>query len=207
QGPDPGFVYDEGDTFRSRGFTETSGAYRVGVEFDNRTGIDHPYRWGFGTPLAPGETRTITGAIRMKNAQARDYWLGLVQELVAWKQDRLGTQRITVRPPISITNVTFTPTTLDAGQQLGVSVTVRNDSAQTLPTQSPAPGFVYNEGDTFRSRGFTEVAGNFRVGIDFDNRTGIDHPYRWGFGTPLAPGETRTITGAIRLTRAQTQNY
>jgi hypothetical protein len=207
QGPDPGFVYDEGDTFRSRGFTEVSGAYRVGIDFDNRSGIDHPYRWGFGAPLAPGETRTITGAIRMKNVQAREYWLGLVQELVAWKQDRLGAQRVTVRPPLAITSVTFSPTTLDAGQQLNVNVTVRNDSALTLSTQGPDPGFVYNEGDTFRTRGFNEVSGAYRVGIEFDNRTGIDHPYRWGLGAPLAPGESRAISGGIRLTRAQTQNY
>ncbi|MCX7839194.1 MAG: hypothetical protein N2559_07020, partial [Anaerolineae bacterium] len=96
QGPDPGFIYEEGDTFRSRGFSEIGGNYRVGVDFDNRTGIDHPYRWGFGAPLAPGETRTITGAIRLKTPQARNYWAGLVNERVAWLQDNQGKQMITV---------------------------------------------------------------------------------------------------------------
>ena len=207
QGPDPGFVYDEGDTFRSRGFTETNGTFRVGVDFDGRTGIDHPYRWGLGAPLAPGETVTITGAIRLRTGQMVKYWAGLVREQVAWLQDRRGEQIITVNPAAQITNATFTPTTVNAGGLLNVSITVRNDSAETLPTQGPDPGFVYDEGDTFRSRGFTETNDTFRVGVDFDGRTGIDHPYRWGLGAPLAPGETVTITGAIRLRTVQTVKY
>ena len=60
------------------------------------TGVDHPYRWGLGAPLAPGEARTITGAIRMKNAQSKKFWVGLVQEYVAWLQDRQGKQTIVV---------------------------------------------------------------------------------------------------------------
>ena len=60
--------------------------------------MDHPYRWGFGSPLAPGETRVITGSIRMKTVQGQDYWGGLVQEHIAWLQDREGIQRVTVSP-------------------------------------------------------------------------------------------------------------
>ncbi len=209
QGPDPGFVYDEGDTFRSRGYTETRGVFRVGIDFDERTGIDHPYRWGLGAPLAPGETRTITGAIRLKTPRTINYWAGAVHELVAWLADHEGKQAITVNPAgtVRIVDVTFSPTTLRAGELLNVSITVTNESAETLQTQGPDPGFVYDEGDTFRSRGYTETPGVFRVGIDFDERTGIDHPYRWGLGAPLAPGETRTITGAIRLKTPRTINY
>ncbi|MBI5305197.1 MAG: S8 family peptidase [Chloroflexi bacterium] len=207
QGPEPGFIYEEGESFASRGFAAVSGNYRVGVDFDGRGGLDHPYRWGFGTPLNPGETRTISGAIHLKTAQTQNYWGGLVQEYIAWLQDRQGTRLITVKPGITITNVTFAPTTVSAGQLLNVSITVRNDSNLTLATQGPDSGFVYAEGDDFASRGFPAAAGNYRVGIDFTNRTGVDHPYRWGLTTPLAPGETRTITGAIRLQTAQSQDY
>ncbi|MBI5651319.1 MAG: S8 family serine peptidase [Chloroflexi bacterium] len=207
QGPEPGFIYEEGDTFDARGFAAQSGKHRVGIDFDGRVGLDHPYRWGFGTPMQPGETRVISGAIHMRNAQTQNYWAGLVREYVAWIQDRQGAQLIDVKPGITITAITFSPTTVGAGQLLNVSITIRNDSAATLATQGPEPGFVYAEGDTFASRGFPAAAGNYRVGIDFDNRTGVDHPYRWGFGTPMQPGETRTITGAIRLQNAQTQNY
>ncbi|MBM3128617.1 MAG: DUF2961 domain-containing protein [Chloroflexi bacterium] len=209
QGPDPGFVYDEGDTFRSRGFTETRDAFRAGIDFDGRDGIDHPYRWGLGAPLAPGETRTITGAIRLKTARAIRYWVGLVREQIAWLQDQQGAQTITVNPvgAVTITNATLAPTTLNTGGLLSVSITVRNDSTETLQTQGPNPGFIYDEGDTFRSRGFTETHGSFRVGIDFDGRTGVDHPFRWGLGAPLVPGESATITGAIRLRTTRAVKY
>ncbi|MBI4788040.1 MAG: hypothetical protein HY782_13460 [Chloroflexi bacterium] len=231
QDPQPGFVYEEGETFYTRGFPDVQSAFRVGIDFDGRTGIDHPYRWGWGAPLAPGETRTITGAIRMKQPQSRSYWVGLVQERVAWLQDREGTQLVnvvsagTVTPPTAtavpktatatptnagkpqIIAVTLAPTSLNAGGLLNVSITVKNNSNVPLATQDPQPGFVYEEGETSYTRGFPDVHGAFRVGIDFDGRTGVDHPYRWGLGTPLAPGETRTIAGAIRMKQAQSRSY
>ncbi len=213
QGPNPGFVYNEGDTFRTRGFPEVTNAFRLGVDFDGRTGIDHPYRWGLGTSLAPGQSANVTGAIRLTTARARNYWAGLVQEWVAWQQDNVGKQLITVNsmtPPGTqpvITNVTFTPTTLDSGALLNVSISVRNDSRATLPTQGPDPGFIYNEGEDFRSRGYAEQNGAVRVGVDFAGRNGIDHPYRWGLGAALASGQATVVSGQIRLNTAQARNY
>jgi hypothetical protein len=170
QGPNSGFVYDEGDTFRTRGFPEVTGAFRVGVDFDGRSGVDHPYRWGLGAPLAPEQTATIVGSIRLKNPQSVKYWVGLVREQVQWLQDDQGTQLVTVKPAPSvaaqITQVTFTPTTLNAAQVLKVSITVQNNSEDALPTQGPGPGFVYEEGDTFYTRGFPDTDGAFRVGVD-----------------------------------------
>jgi hypothetical protein len=97
QSPDPRFVYEEGDTFDTRGFPATSGRFRVGTDFENHPSIDHPYRWGLGTPLGPGETRTIIGQIRLKTPQSQKYWAGIVREFVAWLQDRQGAQIIAVR--------------------------------------------------------------------------------------------------------------
>jgi len=211
QDPAPDFVYDEGDTFYTRGFPDVPNAFRVGIDFDERAGIDHPYRWGLGAPLAPGESRTITGGIRLTQSRERAYWVGLVRERVAWVQDRQGTQTIAVHPlhaPLpQIVQVKLTPTVLNVGDVLQVSITVKNNSDETLPTQGPDPGFVYDEGDTFYTRGFPDVPNAYRVGIDFTGRTGWDHPYRWGFGAPLAPGETRTITGAIRMHNPQFVDY
>jgi len=211
QDPAPDFVYDEGDTFYTRGFPDVPNAFRVGVDFDGRTGIDHPYRWGLGAPLAPGESRTITGGIRLTQPRERAYWVGLVRERVAWIQDRQGAQTIAVYPltaPLpQIVQVKLTPTILDVGDVLQVSITVKNNSNETLLTQGPDPGFVYDEGDTFYTRGFPDVLNAYRVGIDFTGRTGWDHPYRWGLGSPLAPGETRTITGAIRMRNPQFVDY
>jgi hypothetical protein len=122
-------------------------------------------------------------------------------------QDQQGTQTITVKPGPRVMAVTLSPATLAPGHLLNVSITVRNDGDTTLQTQDPAPGFAYNEGDTFLIRGFAAVPGSFRVGVDFDGRTGIDHPYRWGLGAPLAPGQTAVITGTIQLSTLQSQNY
>ena len=211
QDPQPGFVYNEGETFYTRNYPDVPGAYRVGIDFDGRSGVDHPYRWGFGSPLAPGETRVITGSIRLKNPQRVNYWAGLVQEQVAWWQDRQGVQFITVTAApgnAQISSASFSPTTLHSGDTLNVNIIVVNKTNQTLDTEGPNPGLVYEEGDTFRSRGFAETRGAFRVGIDFDGRTAdIDHPYRWGLGAPLAPGQSATITGAIHLKSARTANY
>lgn len=108
---------------------------------------------------------------------------------------------------VRIVSVAWTPTILGVGDLLNISFTIRNDGPSAAPTQGPDPGFVYKEGDTFTTRGFPEKTGNVRVGIDFTIRTGIAHPYRWGFGSPLAPGETRTITGAIRLQTSRKTKY
>lgn len=217
QAPAPTLVYNEGETFLSRGFAEVSGAYRVGIDFEGRSAsvIDHPYRWGLGSALAPNETRTITGQIRLNSAGVKNYWAGLVQEKVKWQLDNQGTTQITVRasappPPTgkpTILSATFTPVSVTAGQMLNVSITVRNDTNVSLNSQGPNPNFTYLEGESFLSHGFTEQRDAFRVGVDFDGRTGIDHPYRWGFGSALSPGETRVINGAIRLSAQGTKKY
>lgn len=214
QGPDPGFVYDEGDTFRAKAFGEVRGSIRVGVEFDGDTGVDHPYRWGLGAPLAPGQTAVVSGAIRVKNAQSRNYWVGLVREQVAWLQDKLGTEAITVvgPPPLpstqpAITAVTFSPTTVGKGNLMQVSVTIQNPTGAPLATQGPNPGFVYNEGDNFLTKHNPPTSGAYRIGLDFDGRAGVDHPYRWGLGAPLAPGATVVVTGLVRLNRRQVTNF
>ncbi|MCC7163201.1 MAG: N-acetylmuramoyl-L-alanine amidase [Anaerolineae bacterium] len=217
QAPAPNLVYNEGETFLSRGFAEASGAYRVGIDFQGRPAsmIDHPYRWGLGAALGPNESRTITGQIRLSNTAVKNYWAGLVQEKIKWQLDNQGTTQITVRastppPPTgkpTILAATFTPINVTTGQMLNVSITVRNDTNVPLATQTPNPNFTYLEGESFLSHGFTEQREALRVGVDFDGRMGIDHPYRWGFGSPLNPGETRVINGAIRLNAQGAKRY
>lgn len=216
QGPNPGFAYSEGDTFQTRGFTEQSGAVRVGIDFAGRSGIDHPYRWGLGASLPRGQSAVVTGSIRLSQAQTRNYWAGLVRELIAWLQDNQGTRAITVTPgpqpppagnvPV-VTSVVFSPTTIDQGQLIQIRVTVKNNTPGPLPTQGPDPGFVYNEGDNFLTKNNPPVKGAFRVAVDFDGRTGVDHPYRWGLGAGPASGQSVTVGGFIRLNRRQQTNF
>jgi hypothetical protein len=204
----------------SHGFTEQRDAFRVGVEFDGRAAnmIDHPYRWGFGSPLQPGETRVINGQVRLNNAASKNYWAGLVREQIVWLQDNQGKTLITVNtgttpPPstgkVSVTNVQFIPTSLQTGQIVQIKITVRNDTAQTISSQGPDTGFLYNEGDNYLTKGFPPANGAYRVGVDYDGRQNVDprmYPYRWGIGT-LAPGQSIVVVGFIRLNRKQNVNY
>lgn len=102
--------------------------------------------------------------------------------------------------PIIVAPPTFQPVVLNEGDRVLVSVTIKNDSIKPHSTQGPDPGFQYNEGDTFVTKGFPPVAGAFRIGVDLEETTyAVDHLYRWGFGKTLAPGETVVVTGSIRF--------
>lgn len=90
QGPAPGTVYDELDTYQSVGQPEEYGRIRVGVEVDGGTSLDRRFRWGLGQDLAPGQTRTITGYIRFAEPGSHTLWAGVVQEGVQWLHDQLA---------------------------------------------------------------------------------------------------------------------
>jgi hypothetical protein len=53
---------------------------------------------------------------------------------------------------VEIRSVTFSPATLNSGDLLNVSITVFNGTTETLAAQGPDPGFLYDEGDSLRSR-------------------------------------------------------
>jgi hypothetical protein len=102
--------------------------------------------------------------------------------------------------PIIAAPPSFQPVVLNEGGRVLVSVTIKNDSINPHPTQGPDPGFEYNEGDTFMTKGFPPVAGAFRIGVDLEETTyQVDHLYRWGFGKTLAPGETVVVSGYIHF--------
>ncbi len=89
-----------------------------------------------------------------------------------------------------------------------VEIDVRNDGGATALTQGPLPGFTYAEGESAAGRGYPDIPGRWRVGVDFAARSGgIDHPYRWGLGGDLAPGASTTIVGYITLTTPRTTTY
>ncbi len=94
QEPAPGYTYEEGQTFDTQGLEKLSGKFRFAVEYTDNQGVSHPYRWGFGKTLQPGETVTVTGFIKMKQARQIDMYGGIVEEFVKYWQDNVGTTRI-----------------------------------------------------------------------------------------------------------------
>ncbi|MDB5080098.1 MAG: N-acetylmuramoyl-L-alanine amidase family 2 [Chloroflexi bacterium] len=100
---------------------------------------------------------------------------------------------------VDLKSITFTPTTVKLGDTVKVEAVVTNTGTLPIETQDPAPGFIYEEGQTYETLEMIKQNGKFRLAIDFSNNSGISHPYRWGLGKALNPGETATITGYVKM--------
>ena len=196
--PDPGYVYNEGEI---AGYGPYN-TFRLALDYEGHGGDPYPYRWGLGGNLGPGESRTITCRVKI-NAESgpKRYWLGLIREQVGMIVDHAQTTYVQgrvrhVSADVGIANVSIIPATVLTGSVLEVYAEVENWSSQTVPTQDPAPGYTYQEGQVCPA----DVPGAYRLGVDYATRpSGVkDHPYRWGVGD-VPPYSVRTIRGYIRL--------
>jgi len=103
QGPEPGTVYDNTQNYNTLGYYISSGAFRIGVNYEgNSAGDPYPYRWQLGPTseltkvtyegtdyyyLMPGQVVTVTGGIRMVQPPPRrnpHFWVGLIHEDVQY---------------------------------------------------------------------------------------------------------------------------
>lgn len=103
--------------------------------------------------------------------------------------------------PVVITQAVFTRTTVTSGELLEFRVTVKNTSLETTISSGTAatPGFVYRESEDYHERGFSAMAGGYRLGLTFGGASPVAFPYRWALGKDLAPGESVEVTGAVLL--------
>jgi hypothetical protein len=99
-----------------------------------------------------------------------------------------------------ITNFNVSPPVIRVGEAFNVTITVRNNGPDLAIGQNPAPGFVYNQGESWRSLGFQNPEDASRVGISVSGPRGDRFPYRWGIGQPLSIG-SRTLHGQIVFTK------
>jgi pilus assembly protein CpaB len=104
------------------------------------------------------------------------------------------------QPTAEILSVSFSPTTLKAGDTLKVQFTVKNTSDKPIKSQDPKSGFTYVQGQTYFSQNFPSVKDTWRVGVSFDDHASAPFPYRWGWDGDLAPGATTSVTGFVKLT-------
>jgi hypothetical protein len=114
------------------------------------------------------------------------------------------------QPDISILSVDFTPTQIMEGDEISVTIKVKNTGKVPLRTQGPDPGYTYTTNDTYASienNQFTDKAGLWRVGVDWDGNSGgggaYRYPFRWGFGHTLMPGEEAVTGGKIRILKQE----
>jgi hypothetical protein len=110
------------------------------------------------------------------------------------------------------------PTTIPFGGAATVEFTIKNTGDTPIETQGPdggavgVNGWTYDEGECFANSAnssFPKEAGRLRATLGFSEDSAKvrdlcavangDYPWRWGLKQPLAPGETRTIVGAVRF--------
>ena len=93
-GPWPGTTYRSDQNFNTLGWSEESGVFRVGIDFDTSL-RNYPFRWGIGRPgvelvqidkywyLPPFARSEVTGCLQIVEIPPRDplyYWAGLIHE-------------------------------------------------------------------------------------------------------------------------------
>ncbi len=101
--PTPPFTYDEKQAAYEMGYGETAGLLHLRVSTDFEVGGHNPGSWpwlfGFGKPtLAPGETTTVVGYVRVKTPGVHEFRIGLVAGGFRFIDDNAYRTRITVLP-------------------------------------------------------------------------------------------------------------
>lgn len=97
-----GYIYDESQCFTAVD-TRQTGRLRATLGFADRVtcgGNDggYPWRWGLRSTLHPGETRVVTGYVRLNAPGAYSFKANLVSELVGYYGTDGGGGSITIGP-------------------------------------------------------------------------------------------------------------
>ncbi len=87
QGPDPGYVYNEGESYQDAGFPKLDGFHRLAADVNGDNAISNPYRWGLGGPLSRDEIRTVAGYIRPDGYGTRRISVSIIKEFVRYYDD------------------------------------------------------------------------------------------------------------------------
>jgi hypothetical protein len=101
-GPNAGTHYRSDENFNTKAVYESSGAWRVGIDFEGNPSYAYPYRWSVGNVaelekriingneeyfLMPGQRAVVTGSIQIvDNPTDKDrvnFWAGLIHEHVS----------------------------------------------------------------------------------------------------------------------------
>lgn len=102
-GPDSGTHYRSNENFNTKGFGQSSGAWRVAIDYEGNPSYAYPYRWSLGSIdqlearvingkteyfLMPGKRALVEGSIQLLDVPigGKDvihFWAGLIHEDVA----------------------------------------------------------------------------------------------------------------------------
>ncbi|MDM8530360.1 hypothetical protein QUF63_04260 [Anaerolineales bacterium HSG25] len=100
-GPSSGEHYLSHESFNTKEFYESPGAWRIGIDYEGNPSYPYPYRWAVGNLdeleqreingetfyyLMPGERALVTGSIEILDVPAQrdrvNFWAGLIHENV-----------------------------------------------------------------------------------------------------------------------------
>ncbi|MFQ5612491.1 MAG: hypothetical protein ACE5H9_10195 [Anaerolineae bacterium] len=98
-GPDSGTHYTSDENFNTKGYSQSSGVWRVGIDYEGNPSYAYPYRWAVGSMdelerreingrteyyLMPGQRATVVGSIQILDVPADkdvvNFWAGLIHE-------------------------------------------------------------------------------------------------------------------------------
>jgi hypothetical protein len=66
QDPEPGFLYNEGESYLSRALPGRAGAWRLGLDLSGGPApAGTPFRWGLPDALEPGQSVQVSGQVRL----------------------------------------------------------------------------------------------------------------------------------------------
>ncbi len=101
-GPSSGTHYRSDENFNSKDFFQSSGTWRVGIDYEGNPSYAYPYRWSVGNLdelemrvingneeyfLMPGQRAIVTGSIEILDVPADkdtvNFWAGLIHEDVS----------------------------------------------------------------------------------------------------------------------------
>lgn len=100
-GPTSGEAYRSDENFNTKSFNESSGAWRIGIDYEGNPSYAYPFRWAVGNLaeleqrvvndnleyfLMPGRRAVVTGTIQIvapiANRDRVNFWAGLIHEMV-----------------------------------------------------------------------------------------------------------------------------
>jgi len=102
-GPSSGEYYQQNENFNTKGMPESSGVWRVGIDYEGNPSYPYPYRWAVGNLeqlekrvingnteyfLMPGQRAVVTGSVQIVDVPVGNndrviFWAGLIHEDVA----------------------------------------------------------------------------------------------------------------------------
>ena len=157
----------------------------------------------------PGDTFYPTLNNLRRELKGLPMWTGAPKDdpVAANPPDVTPPPKTSDTPSVDLISAQWGATSIFARDLLSVRLTVKNSGAKPLTPSDPPPDFVYAESDTYAKRGYTGVKGGVRVAIGPELMASSDPPYRWGLGKTLQPGESVTLTVAVRMATTQRTRF